>query len=87
MGFVSLGTIILIWYIQGNIRQGQFMIGAIMTALKKDQWVKYMNDVLRILKPGGWAQFTEHRGVHLLSKGVVPKSSPLREACASIVCE
>lgn len=56
-----------------------------MAALKKDRWVKYMNDVLRILKPGGWAQFTEHRGVHLLSKGVVPESSPLREACVSIV--
>lgn len=85
MGFIGSRTIVSIWYIQGNIRQGHFVIGAIMAALKKDRWVKYMNDVLRILKPGGWAQFTEHRGVHLLSKGVVPESSPLREACVSIV--
>jgi len=51
-----------------------------MTALKKEQWSSYMKSVLRILKPGGLAQFTEYRGVHLFSVGDVPETSPLREA-------
>ena len=57
------------------------MIRAVRTALKKKEWIKYMNDVLRILKPGGWVQFTEYRGVHLLSEAPrVPECSALREA-------
>ena len=50
-----------------------------MTALKKGQWNSYMKSVLRILKHGGGAQFTEFRGVHLFSVGDVPETSPLRE--------
>ena len=58
-----------------------------MTALKQEQWNSYMKSVLRVLKPGGWAQFTEFRGVHLFSVGDVPETSPLRAVFLRLVTQ
>jgi len=67
-------------YILGSISEHILtLISVIMTALKMEQWTEYVNSVMRILKPGGWVQFTELRGVHLYSVGNVPGESPLRE--------
>lgn len=59
----------------------ELIVRVIMAGVKRHQWPLYLKNVLRILKPGAWAQFTEFRGTHFLSDGNVPEPKALREVC------
>lgn len=52
----------------------------INAGVKRREWLAYMKEVYRVLKPGiGWAQCTEFRGHGLHAEGNVPPDSALRE--------
>ena len=52
-----------------------------MAGVMKDQWVPYLREVYRVLKPGiGWVQCTEFAGHRFISEsGTIPDDCALRE--------
>lgn len=49
------------------------------------QWPGYINEIMRVLKPGGWVQCTEFRGHQLYAEGNVPEDSAIREVFIPIL--
>jgi hypothetical protein len=52
-----------------------------MAGVLKDQWIPYLKEVFRVLKPGiGWVQCTEFAGHRFISEsGTIPDNCALRE--------
>lgn len=59
-----------------------FLTCRIVTAgIRKEQWLDYMSEIFRVLKPGtGWVQAIEFQGHRFFSEnGSLPEDSALRQ--------
>jgi len=70
------------------LREASANARAIIAGLTREQWPPLMDEVYRLLRPGGWIQCTEFRGSQFYSEGNrLPKNSALMQVrpCLSVL--